>query len=112
MFVILFLLQLKCGFFFGWFADGAGFVVGAGKGVSCLRAVLEADMIKASKAFYATLKAPLIGLGVVIDGNLVSDFPPYLVAQGRFHKNITILSSNDNDEVYMPPPCQFVYYIY
>lgn len=78
-------------------------MVGAGKGVSCLRAVSETDMIKASKAFYATLKAPLIGLGVVIDGNLVPDFPSYLVAQGRFHKNITILSSNDNDEVYMPP---------
>lgn len=89
---------------FGWFADGAGFMVGAGKGVGCLRAVPEADMIKASRAYYATLQAPHIGLGVVIDGNLVPDFPPYLVAQGHFHKNITILVSNDDNEVYMPSP--------
>lgn len=87
---------------FGWFADGTGFMVGAGKGVDCLRAVPEPDMIKASRAYYATLQAPRIGLGVVIDGNLVPDFPPYLVAQGHFHKNITILVSNDDNEVYMP----------
>lgn len=58
--------------------------------------------MKANTDMITILKAPRVGPGPTVDGNLVPDAPAYLLAQGRFHKNITILVSDDIDEVCPP----------
>lgn len=59
------------------------------------------DMIKLNGDIIGAVQAPRTGPVAVIDGNMVPDAPAYLFAQGRFHKNITILVSDDINEVYM-----------
>lgn len=75
---------------------------GTGKGVDCLRSLSTETLIKANEDLIAAFGPPFTGPGPVVDGNLVPDLPSYLFAQGRFHKNISLLVSNDIDEVCPP----------
>lgn len=76
---------------------------GAGKGVSCIRAADAATLIKANKDIITGLTPPRSGPGPSVDGNYVPDLPQTLFAQGRFHKDITVLTTDDSDEVASSP---------
>lgn len=75
---------------------------GSGKGVDCIRSLSSEVLIKANTDIITSTAAPFLGPGPTIDGNLVPDLPNYLLAQGRFHKDITILVSDDINEVCPP----------
>lgn len=70
--------------------------------MQCIRAAPADTLIKANKNLITALAPPRAGPGPSVDGNYVPDLPPYLFAQGRFHKNITVLTSDDSDEVRSP----------
>ncbi|KAL0634810.1 hypothetical protein Q9L58_006243 [Maublancomyces gigas] len=70
----------------------------ASKGVSCLRAATTEALMKANKDIITALLPPRTGPGPSVDGNFVPDLPSYLLAQGRFHKNITVLVLDDSEE--------------
>lgn len=57
--------------------------------------------MKANRDIIRAITAPRLGPGPSVDGNFVPDVPAFLIAQGRFHKNITVLIVDDSDEV--PP---------
>lgn len=58
--------------------------------------------MKANKDIITALLPPRTGPGPSVDGNFVPDLPSYLLAQGRFHKNITVLVLDDSEEVKPP----------
>lgn len=82
-----------------YFVDLHVFCKGAGKGIDCIRALSTEALQQANKDVIVPLLLPNIPQGPVVDGNLVLDVPNYLVAQGRFHSNISILIADDIDEV-------------
>lgn len=72
--------------------------------MECIRAVDTATLQKINGELVGAFESPRVGYGPVIDGNYVPDLPSYLLAQGRFHKDITILVADDINEVPPPPP--------
>lgn len=60
--------------------------------------------MKANKDLITAVVPPRSGPGPNVDGNYVPDLPQYLFMQGRFHKDITVLTSDDSDEVRSPSP--------
>lgn len=58
--------------------------------------------MKANKDLITALLPPRTGPGPSVDGDFVPDLPSYLLAQGRFHKNMTVLVLDDSDEVTPP----------
>lgn len=75
------------------------FFLGTGNGVDCIRSLSTEALQKVNRDVINPYRFPRFGPGPIVDGDLIPDAPAYLLAQGRFHKNITILVSNDIDEV-------------
>lgn len=80
---------------------------GAGKGLACIRAASADTLVKANKHLITSLVSPRSGPGPCVDGTYVPDLPQALFAQGRFHKDITVLTTDDDDEVRVPPCVPF-----
>lgn len=73
-----------------------------GKGIECIRALSTERIQQVNRDLIIPLQSPNAGLNPVIDGIYVLDAPSYLLAQGRFHNNITVLVADDIDEVCHP----------